>query len=146
MPHYYKVVFMSVGRGFRFKKSDMEGDFLKELDKEMAKVTHKVGKVIVKKAKTEHRYKNRTGDLMRSTRYKGNLGKRNRAGSRSLEIVATEPYAKFIHNGFNHRNGGRWKADRFITNAIKNTKDVVNRQLQNAIDRVIKRMNRRNKR
>jgi hypothetical protein len=136
---------MSVGRGFRFKKSDMAGDFLKELDIEMAKVTHKIGKVVVKKAQTEHRYKSRTGNLRKNTKYKGNLGKRNRAGSRSMNFVATEPYAKFIHNGFNHRNGGRWKADRFITNAIKNSKEVINRQLQNAIDRVVKRMNRRNK-
>jgi len=87
--------------------------------------------VIVSQARREHRFQTRTGNLVRSTKYK--MSKRDNAATFFIDDV-TAPYGKYIHDGFKF-----WHPDPYLFNAVKRNTKRIYKDTVAAIDRLIKK-------
>lgn len=119
-------------------KSDLNfNTFGDDVQKEVNKELHHIGRYLAKYAQDHHRYVHRTGNLKFATRY---WVDRAKARVRVYISETQAHYGKYVHDG--HRS---WSPDRFINNALWKNIDYVDERLKMARNRAIKNWNKRNR-
>lgn len=95
-------------------------------DKALSAATARISTIIENDAKTNHRYKSRTGNLTRATKVN-----RIKDQIRAFIDDTQAKYGKYIHSGFK-----QWAPDPFIDNAIKKNRDLIERIIIEELDKV----------
>ena len=128
---------MARQRTVSVKLPHLEKAFVREAEKELKKLTPKVGKSLQNQARENTRYKDRTGLLRKSTKWAGDLSILKRGNKRGITVKTNRPYDKFIIGGTYN-----WDADDFLGRATRAKKEPIYVQVFWAIQRAIKKVNR----
>jgi len=98
----------------------------------------KIGRKLETDGKREHRYERRSGKLQDDTGYKILKSKQGfllKFGLGFDPTKAARKYGKRVHEGH-----GTWQPDQFIYKAVRKNKLFMERELSNAIKKVIKKV------
>jgi len=87
--------------------------------------------VTISQARQQHRFTTRTGNLVKSTKYK--MSRRDSAVNFYIDN-AKAVYGKFIHEGFKS-----WRPDRYLQKAVTKNMPKMYRDIKLAIDKVIRK-------
>jgi len=102
----------------------------------------KIGRKLETDAKRDHRYKRRSGKLQEDTGYK--VFTRKGVTFRAITLKfglgfgrtkAAKKYGKSVHEGH-----GTWRPDQFIYKAVKKNKLFIDREINEAIKKVTKKV------
>jgi len=98
----------------------------------------KIMNKMMKTVKEEHRYNHRTRKLRNATYAKSEV-KSGELLNITIGVKESKaPYAKHIIDGH-----GTWQPDPFLENALDNTEEFIQRQLELAVEKAVNEFNRR---
>jgi len=101
----------------------------KEIEIAISNALKELEPIITRYARTNHSYKDRSGELTRSTV--------TRAMKDFLEVKATAPHAPYIAN-----TRGTWNGDNWIENSLLDNEKLILDTVQKHIDIAINRINK----
>ena len=109
----------------------------KALASHIYRAMKKIAPEIALEAKASHRYKNRTGNLTRSTKWWVRKAELRFAVYASQAMA---PYSKYIIGGTRH-----WAPDPYIEAAFQRNQSYIDSELSKAVQQAIGEFNRKNR-
>jgi len=97
----------------------------KDIEEGLAEALKTASTLISNEAKSNHRYRSRSGNLKRATKTKS-----TKESIQAYIDEAMARYGKYIHNG-----SRSWAPDEFVEDAIKNNLDKIDRLIADSIDK-----------
>jgi len=95
-------------------------EFNRYYDTYVKKDIDQISDKIIKEAKTSHRFKSRTGNLVEATKKELGIDRDSLKAIYKIDDVKA-PYGKYIHEGFKS-----WAADKYLENAVeRNKKEII---------------------
>ena len=101
----------------------------KSVDNAISEAIKQAAPLIQNEARSNHRYKSHTGNLIRATKVQT-----TKTLAKAYIDDSMAKYGKYIHDG-----KGRWAPDPFLDNAIQSNLDKIDSIIANSIDRNLKR-------
>jgi phosphoribosylaminoimidazole-succinocarboxamide synthase len=94
---------------------------------------NKISDVIIKEAKTSHRFKSKTGNLVEATKKELGIDRKSVQALYTIDDVKA-PYGKYIHDG---KKG--WSADKYLENSVVRNEKNIEKAVETGIDNTIKK-------